>query len=105
MFSVIFFIKATLILSALVLLSILVFRKMQSKKKAAEKFKHNIALLREEKLLIHTDKKLEKKRQKLLKRTKDITDENSTLLINRSKKLGVPTGELLLASKIQMTCD
>lgn len=104
MFSVLFFVKAALILSALILLSILLFRKMRSKNKADEKFKHNIALLREEKLLIHADKKLEKKRQNLLKKNKRLSDD-TTQLITKSKKLGISTGEMLLASKIKMSCE
>lgn len=104
MFSVLFFVKAALILSALILTSILIFRKMRSKKKVDEQFKHNIALLREEKLLIHSDKKLEKKRHNLLKKSKRLSDD-TTQLITESKKLGIPTGEMLLASKIKMSCE
>ncbi|MBK7229983.1 MAG: hypothetical protein IPH97_14195 [Ignavibacteriales bacterium] len=104
MFSVLFFIKAALILSALILVGILVFRKMRSKSKADEKFKHNIALLREEKLLIHCDKKLEKKRHNLLKKNKRLGDDTAQLII-KSKKLGISTGEMLLASKIKMSCE
>jgi hypothetical protein len=104
MFSVLFFAKAALILSALILLSILFFRKMRSKKKVDEQFKHNIALLREERLLIHADKKLEKKRHNLLKKNTRLSDD-TTQLITKSKKLGIPTGEMLLASKIKMSCE
>lgn len=105
MFTTLFFVKAAIILSALLVISFLLFRKLRSKKKVSEKFRHNIALLREEKLLIHTDKKLEKKRQKLLKKSKVLNQADAAKIINKSKKLGVQTGEMLLASKIQMSCE
>jgi hypothetical protein len=105
MLSVLFFIKAAIILSATVVLSFLVIRKIKSKKKADEQLRHNISLLREEKLLMHVDKNLEKKRQKLLKKSKVLTEEDSAKLISKSKKLGVQTGEMLLASKIRMSCE
>jgi len=105
MFTTLFFIKAAIIISALFVIALFVFRKLRSKKKAALQLKHNISLLREEKLLMHTDKKLEKKRQKLLKKSKVLTEADASKIINKSKKLGVQTGEMLLASKIQMSCE
>lgn len=105
MFTTLFFVKAAIIISALFVLVFFVFRKLRSKKKASEKLRHNISLLREEKLLMHADKKLEKKRQKLLKKSKVLTQADSAKIINKSKKLGVQTGEMLLASKIQMSCE
>lgn len=105
MFTTLFFIKAAIIISSLFVAAFFLFRKLRSKKKDAEKLKHNISLLREEKLLMHIDKKLEKKRQKLLKKSKVLTQADSSKIINKSKKLGVQTGEMLLASKIQMSCE
>ena len=104
MFTILFFVKSALIVAAFLLAVIFVLRRKRSGKKDSDRLRHNISLLREEKLLIHTDKKLEKKRQKLLKKRKALTPADSGKLINRSKKLGVQTGEMLLASKIQTSC-
>ncbi len=78
------------------------FRRARSVRKTSSQFKHNIGLLREEKLLIHSDYKLQKKRQQLLRKTKHINDSDQKQLINKSKKLKLPAGEILLAAKIQM---
>jgi uncharacterized protein with PIN domain len=78
------------------------FRRLRSKRNYKNEFKHNVSLLREEKLLIHTDKKIQKKRQKLIKKTILTEDSLNKQLMSKSKKLGVPAGELLLAAKIQM---
>jgi uncharacterized membrane protein YhiD involved in acid resistance len=97
-----FLIKIASIVILLIIISYLLFRRLRSKSKADAQFKHNVTLLREEKLLIHTDKKLQKKRQQLLKKTKISEDINHKELMNKSKKLRMPAGELLLAAKIQM---
>jgi uncharacterized protein with PIN domain len=98
-----FVIKAAAILLILMLTGILFYKKSRSNDKMNSKFKHNVSLLREEKLLMHTDKKLQKRRQQLLKKTTKISkDVSQKQLISKSKKLGLPAGEILLAAKIQM---
>jgi hypothetical protein len=98
----IFFIKASAVLITLLVISYLFFKRRKSNSKKDAQFKHNVGLLREEKLLIHTDKKLQKKRQQLLKKTKISEDVNHIQLMSKSKKLRMPAGEILLAAKIQM---
>jgi hypothetical protein len=102
MFTGLFLIKMAVIVFLLLIISYLLFRRLRSKGKAERQFKHNIGLLRSEKLLIHSDKKLKKKRQHLLKKTKPGEDVNQKQLMNKSKKLRMPAGEILLAAKIQM---
>lgn len=102
MFTGLFVIKAAAILILLVVISFVIFRRNRSKDKYDLQFKRNVGLLREEKLLIHTDKKLQKKRQQLLNKTKRVDDTNQKQLMNKSKKLKMPAGEILLAAKIQM---
>ncbi len=102
MFTGLFIIKALAILILLAVISFVIFRRNRTKGKIDLKFKRNVGLLREEKLLIHTDKKLQKKRQQLLKKTKCFDDANQKQLMNKSKKLKMPAGEILLAAKIQM---
>lgn len=104
MFTVLVVVKVVAILLTLFVLSFLLYKRIKSNSKNKNQFKHNVSLLREEKLLIHTDKKLQKKRHKLLKKIKFSEDVNQKQLINKSKKLGVPAGEILLAAKIQMSC-
>ena len=102
MFTGLFLLKALAILILLTAISFVFLRRKHSKDKIDARLKRNIGLLREEKLLMHTDKKLEKKRQQLLKKAKNIDEENHQQLQNKSKKLKMPAGEILLAAKIQM---
>ncbi|HMN22876.1 MAG: hypothetical protein IT276_13995 [Ignavibacteriaceae bacterium] len=102
MFTGLFVIKAAAILILLGVISFVIFRRNRSKGKIDLQFKRNVGLLREEKLLIYTDKRLQKKRQQLLKKAKRIDDTNQKQLMNKSKKLKMPAGEILLAAKIQM---
>lgn len=95
-------IKSAAIIILLIVISYLFYRRSGSRGKIDSNFKHNVGLLREEKLLIHSDKKLQKKRQQLLKKIKRIDDANQEQLITKSKKLKMPAGEVLLAAKIQM---
>jgi len=104
MLTELFVVKAVIILLALFTVSFLLYRKYRSGDKVNDQFKHNISLLRQEKLLIHADKKLQKRRYQLLKKAKFSGDVNQKQLISKSKKLGVPAGELLLAAKIKMSC-
>lgn len=103
MLTELFIVKASLFLLALFTLSFLFYKRYGSDDKINAQLKHNISLLRQEKLLMHTDKKLQKKRHKLLKKMK-FSDVNQKQLLNKSKKLGIPAGEILLAAKIQMSC-
>ncbi|MBK7632358.1 MAG: hypothetical protein IPJ23_16955 [Ignavibacteriales bacterium] len=95
-------IKVAAIIILLIVIAYVLFMRNGSKRNIDSQFKHNVGLLREEKLLIHSDKKLQKKRQQLLKKAKHIDDVNQKQLINTSKKLKMPAGEILLAAKIQM---
>ena len=104
MLNVLFAVKAAAILLPLSVLVFFFYKRVKSKNKSDIQFRHNVSLLREEKLLIHTDKKLQKKRQQLLKKIKFTEDVNPKQLINKSRKLGMPAGEILLAAKIQMSC-
>ena len=97
-----FILKLSAIVILLIIISYLLFRRLQSKSKADARFKHNVRLLRAEKLLIHSDKKQQKKRQQLLKKTKISEDVNHKELMNKSRKLRMPAGEILLAAKILM---
>lgn len=102
MFTGLFLIKMAVIVFLLLIISYLLFRRLRSKSKAEAQFKHNIGLLRSEKLLIHSDKKQKKKRQHLLRKTILDEDVNQKQLMKKSKKLRMPAGEILLAAKIQM---
>ncbi len=62
MLTELFIVKASLILLALFTLSFLLYKRHGSDNKIHAQLRHNISLLRQEKLLIHTDKKLQKKR-------------------------------------------
>ena len=97
-----FIFKMSAIVILLIIISYLLFRRFQSKSKVDAQFKHNVGLLRAEKLLIHCDKKQQKKRQQLLKKTKIPENVNHTELMNKSRKLRMPAGEILLAAKILM---
>jgi hypothetical protein len=98
----IFLFKMSAIVILLIIISYLLFRRLKSKNKADAQFKHNVGLLRSEKLLIHSDKKQQKKRQQLLRKTKISEDVNHKELMNKSRKLRMPAGEILLAAKILM---
>lgn len=102
MLSGLLIIKIAAIVIVLFTLSFLFYKRSNSKKKQSAQFRHNIGLLREEKLLMYTDKKIEKKRQKLLK-IKISDEDNHKKLLYKSKKLGVSAGEIILAAKIQMS--
>lgn len=99
--STFFVIKLSAIVICSIITAYLIFRRMRSKRKYKNELKHNISLLREEKLLTHADKKLQKKRQKLIKKTLLPDDAQQKQLLSKSKKTGIPAGELLLAAKIQ----
>jgi hypothetical protein len=100
-----FIIKTAAIVLTLFGTGYFLFKRYKSKNKNEVQFKHNVSLLREEKLLIHIDKKQQRRRQRLIKKSKISDDVNQKQLMNKSKKLGVPVGELLLAAKIQMSCN
>ena len=100
-----FIIKAAAVLLTFSVLGYLLFKRFKSNKNKEAQFKHNVSLLREEKLLIQIDKKQQKRRQRLITKSKISDDLNQKQLMNKSKKMGVPVGELLLAAKIQMSCN
>jgi hypothetical protein len=102
MFTGLLLIKLAAIIILLIIISYLLFRRVRSKSKTEEHLKHNIGLLRSEKLLIHNDKKSQKKRQQLLKKTKISEGVTQKQLMSKSKKLKMPAGEILLAEKILM---
>jgi hypothetical protein len=102
MISVLVIIKVFVAVVLIAAIGFLLFRRARCVRKTSSQFKHNIGLLREEKLLIHADYKTQKKRQQLLRKTKHINDSDQKQLINKSKKLKMPAGEILLAAKIQM---
>lgn len=104
MLTVLIVVKTAAVLLTLFVLCFFLYRRINSSNKHKNQFKHNVSLLREEKLLIHSDKKLQKKRQQLLKKIKFSEDVNQKQLLNKSKKLGMPAGEILLAARIQMNC-
>lgn len=105
MFDVYFFIKISLALIALLTIGTFLIRRINSKRNSGKLLKHNISLIRNEKLLMHADKKLEKKRHSLMKKSRSLSNKNQHELINESRKLGISTGEMILASKIQMSLD
>lgn len=100
-----FFIKVAVILIGLLTIGSIIIIRLRSKRKTGQTLKHNISLIRDERLLIHTDKKLEKKRQSLMKKSRSLSNKNQNELIHKSRKLGISTGEMILASKIQMSLD
>jgi len=100
-----FVIKAAAVVLAFSGLGYFLFKRFKSNKNKDARFKHNVSLLREEKLLIQIDKKQQKRRQRLITKSKISDDLNQKQLMNKSKKLGVPAGEILLAAKIQMSCN
>lgn len=104
MLTVLVVVKAAAILLTLFVLSFLLYRRIKSNNQHKNQFKHNVSLLREEKLLIHADKKLQKKRHQLLRKIKITEEVTQKQLVKKCKKLGVSTGEILLAAKIQMSC-
>jgi hypothetical protein len=40
-----------------------------------------------------------------MKKSRSLSNKNQYELINKSRKLGISTGEMILASKIQMSLD
>lgn len=105
MFDVFLLMKIVISALGLIITGLFILRRISSDKTKGQTLKHNISLIRNEKLLIHTNKKLEKKRQRLLKKSRSFRNKSQNELINKSKKLGITTGEMILASKIQMNLD
>lgn len=67
-----------------------------------EDLKHNITLLRDEKLGSYLNLKLQNKRRKILNNAEHRNEDLNLLYTQKAKKLGVSTGDFLLASKIHM---
>ncbi|NWF88860.1 MAG: hypothetical protein HXY50_05280 [Ignavibacteriaceae bacterium] len=92
-----------LILFSVVISVAMVFtykKKSKTKKKLAD-FKYNVSLLRSEKLGSYNDIKLQVQRKKLLNRIPSENENLKMLFTKKAKKLGIGTGELILAAKIQ----
>lgn len=96
-------VKISIIAISIIALAFFLFKRYRSKDKANLKLKHNVQLLRTEKLLAHSDKKLEKKRQHLIKKIKVSDEGNQKKIIQKAKRMGLPAGEILLAIKIHMS--
>lgn len=95
--------KISIIAISIFALAFFLFKRYKSKDKANLKLKQNVQLLRTERLLIHSDKKLEKKRQHLIKKIKVSDEGNQKKIIQKARKMGLPAGEILLAVKIHMS--
>lgn len=96
-------VKISIIAISIIALAFFLFKRYRSKDKANLKLKHNVQLLRTEKLLAHSDKKLEKKRQHLIRKIKVSDEGNQKKIIQKAKRMGLPAGEILLAIKIHMS--
>ena len=70
-------------------------------KKETMDFRQNVSLLRAEKLGTYNDVKLQEKRRKVLKNLNMEEDTVNLMFSKKAKKLGISTGDILLASKIQ----
>ena len=71
-----------------------------SPKKLAD-FKYNVSLLRAEKLGSYNNIKLQNRRKKILNKVEPEQENLNSLFSKKAKKLGIGTGEFLLAAKIQ----
>ena len=100
MISVLLLTKISAVLFMLVISCVIFYKRQKSVMVNQDRFKHNISLLREEKLLFHSDNKLQKRRYRLIN-SRMLPVEDQKLLAAKSKKLGLSTGELILASKIR----
>ena len=76
-------------------------KKFVHQKVAVPSLKSNIAMLRKEKILLPQNVELKKRRRNLVKMTKSIEKINPKILSGKARKLGVTSGELMLAAKIQ----
>lgn len=94
--------KAVIVLLVLIYASYLLISKSKNKKKSIQLLKKNVSLLRQEKLITNSDLKLQKKRRRILKQLKNIDVINSPKWLKKSKKMGLTTGEMILAAKIKV---
>ncbi len=76
-------------------------KKMKRQRTPISSLKANIALLRKEKILVPQNGELKKKRRNLVSKTKSLGHSSSHSIPGKARKLGVPSGELILAAKIQ----
>ena len=95
----------TIVVTISVTISFLLFtlykKRNYSPKKQFGEFKNNVSLLRTEKLGSYNDLKLQNKRRKIIINV-GIDEENlNSLFAKKAKKLGISTGDFILASKIQ----
>jgi hypothetical protein len=95
-------IKIFLSLSIAILFTVL-FRRtlLVLKKKSAQALKNKITMLREEKVVVKTNSKLEEAR-KQLRNSKSIFETSEKHMSKTAKELNISKGELLLASRLKL---
>lgn len=96
------FVAILIALSAITSLGFTIFynRRNNSKKKLID-FKNNVSLLRSEKLGSYNNLKLQNRRKKILNKVQSDEDDLKYLFTRKAKKLGIGTGDFILAAKIQ----
>jgi len=96
------FITILIVMSAITSLVFTIFynKRNDSKKKLAD-FKNNISLLRSEKLGSYNNLKLQNRRKKILNKVQSDEDNLKYLFTRKAKKLGIGTGDFILAARIQ----
>ncbi len=95
-------IKIFFALSIVILLAISFRRTILAfKKRASQTLKNKITMLREEKVVVKTNPKLEDARKKL-RNSKSIFDASEKHISKAAKELNIAKGELLLASRLKL---
>ena len=89
----------------LLTIGILIFnwlkKKINHQQTPVSSLRTNVAKLRNENILLPQNVDLMRRRKKLVRLTKSVHSLNPKLLNGTAKKLGVASGELMLAAKIQ----
>ena len=94
-------IKIFILLTIGILLFNWLKKKMKHQETPVASLKANVAMLRKEKIVVPQNIELKKKRRNLVRMTKPADQTNPRLLSGKARKLGVTSGELMLAAKIQ----
>jgi hypothetical protein len=94
-------IKVFILLTIATMIFTWVRKKMKHQRVPLSSFKSNVALLREEKIRLPQNNELRKKRRKLVKSTFFSGQLNHKSISGKARKLGIPSGELMLAAKIK----
>lgn len=89
-------------LIAMVVFGMFLKKDKENKKTNENSFKKNISLLRDEKIIVAAPHK-SKKRRKLLRQTKNYSNMSDNDVLEKSKRIQMPAGEILLANKINMS--